>query len=320
MPLVSIIIPNYNSIKHVSETIISLELQTYSEYEVLVIDDGSTDGSYEYLLNLNHPFLKVYKNPKKGACAARNYGISLSKGKYVQFLDADDLISSSKIEKQVAALELHNNKIATCSTVHFYDNPENGKIVDRKFMFSTDKADEFLLNLYGGNGKDHNMVAQHAWLSPKAVINKAGFWNEELIKDQDGEFFCRVLMASEGVEYVENIKVFYRKHRKAQNVSSGKSELHLRSQLKALESKQNQLKKTKYYSAYKRAMALQFKLLAISAYPEYYKISKKSLQKSKLHGGSQYLPKLGGKIIESIKCIFGWKTAQFISYWIHKML
>ncbi|WP_179004962.1 glycosyltransferase family 2 protein [Winogradskyella forsetii] len=318
--LVSVIIPNYNGLEFIKETLNSVFQQSHKEIEVIVVDDGSTDGSFEYLSKVDKPNFRLLKNPSKGACAARNYGLSLATGDYIQFLDADDLLDLNKIEAQLQQLSNDENKVAVCSTRHFYANPQNGVITDTPFLFSTNKPQDFLLKLYGSDGQNHNMVAQHAWLSPKSVIDSAGFWDENLIKDQDGEFFCRVVMASQGICYAENVLCYYRKHRQKSNISGGKSKNHLLSQLKSLNSKADQLLVTQDTQAYKNAMALQYRLIAIGAYPEFKSISKKALNLSNQFGGSLYVPVLGGRIIEFIKLCFGWRTAKSFSTFVHKLI
>lgn len=317
--LVSIIIPNYNSIAYIKETLESVFNQTYKNIEIIVVDDGSTDGSFEFIANLNKPNLRLVKNPKKGACAARNYGLELANGDYIQFLDSDDVLDPDKIGAQVKCLQNENEKVAVCSTRHFYESIEEGVITDTSFLYDTENPHEFLLNLYGADGKNHNMVAQHAWLTPKVVIDRAGFWNEDLIKDQDGEFFCRVVMASKGICFAPNVLCYYRKHKRKGSISSGKSEKHLLSQLNALNSKAQQLKEFENTQEYKNAMALQYKILAIDAYPEHNNLYREAISNTNLFGGSIFEPVLGGKIIESVKSIFGWRAAKSFSYWIHKL-
>ncbi len=300
------------------ETIESVVNQSYPNVEIIIIDDGSTDGSLEYLKLLNLSNLIIKSNKGKGACAARNYGFELSTGAYIQFLDADDLLSTNKLEKQVKDLEELPKRVSMCSTVHFYNDPSNGKIVDRPFLYSTEQPHQFLLHLYGGNGKDHNMLQTSAWLIPRAIIEKAGPWDETLAKDQDGEFFCRVVVNSEGLIYQPEVLNYYRKHIGGQNIANQKQENHIESQLEALFSKSKQFKGLEETPAYKKAMALQYKLIAINAFPEFKKLSNKAMKLSTEFGDSDFLPVLGGKIIEFIKHEFGWKVAKSLSYWIHK--
>lgn len=314
---VSVIIPSFNSRDHIAETLKSVCSQSYSNIEMIVIDDGSTDGSFDYLNNLKIPNLIVKTNRSKGACAARNYGYKLSSGDYIQYLDADDLLSKDKIEKQVLLLKPNPEHIAVCSTKHFYDIPENGTISDEPFMFSTCTPSDFLLNLYGANDA-FEMVQTSAWLTPRVLIENAGPWDESLSKDQDGEFFCRVVMGSRGICYEPNVINYYRKHINGTNISGQRQRTHIESQLKALNSKANQLASLSHTEAYQKAMSLQYKFLAINAYPQFKDVSKAAIDISESLGGSDYVPVLGGRLIEFLKVTFGWKLAKFISFWMHK--
>ena len=100
-PLVSIIIPVYNASKYVEQSVYSAINQTYRNIEVIAVDDGSTDNSYELLKTIKDTRLKVFKQLNQGACVARNRGIQESTGEYVKFLDADDFLYQDAIERQV---------------------------------------------------------------------------------------------------------------------------------------------------------------------------------------------------------------------------
>jgi len=318
-PKVSVIIPCYNCRAHIEETLKSVHTQTHTNIETIIIDDGSKDGSFDYLNNLKLQNLTVKKNKGQGACSARNYGFQLSTGDYIQFLDADDLLSSDKIEKQIEAIKNHPNHIAVCSTYHFRQTIEDSVVTDRDFLYSTDQPVDFLLNLYGANGKT-NMVQTSAWLTPRHLIEKAGPWDERLSKDQDGEFFCRVLLQSKGVCYVQDVQNYYRKHIQGHNVASQKQLKHVQSQLQALASKESELQKYTTSDEFHRAMALQYKMIAIDTWPEFKQVSSDAMQKVKAHGGSSFVPVLGGKIVETIKSIFGWKLARSFTHHAHKII
>ncbi|MGE0375463.1 MAG: glycosyltransferase family 2 protein [Planctomycetaceae bacterium] len=111
-PLVSIVIPCYNARQYVGEAIESALTQTYPHREVIVIDDGSTDGSVDVLRAFGNQ-IRWETGPNRGACAARNRGIELSLGKFIQFLDADDLLLPDKLSMQVP-LATHSSVCMTC--------------------------------------------------------------------------------------------------------------------------------------------------------------------------------------------------------------
>ncbi len=100
LPLVSVIVPSYNYLRFIDKCLESVISQDYPNIEVIVVDDGSTDGSLEYLGTLGGP-IKVLRQKNQGVSTARNHGLLESKGEFVAFLDADDFWDPSKISKQV---------------------------------------------------------------------------------------------------------------------------------------------------------------------------------------------------------------------------
>ncbi|WP_430934762.1 glycosyltransferase family 2 protein [Saccharicrinis sp. 156] len=322
-PLVSVIIPCFNPEKFIAQTLNSVLQQTYKSLEILIIDDHSTDNSYAIAQNFakEHPqIVKVLKNESKGACAARNMGFQHSKGAYIQYLDADDLLSPQKIEKQVTSLIDYPDSIAVCATWNFTDNINNATNTDAPYLFSTDQACDFFINLWGGNKKEPNMVQTSAWLTPRTLIEKNGSWNISLSKDQDGEFFARIALNSNGIKFVPDIKNFYRKHIYGGNIASLKKKQHLESNLLATQLKEQYLFTQTQSDKAKYAIATQYKHVAIEAWPNFKDISNVALKKCNELGGSNYSPILGGKVIETIKKLCGWKSAKSFSYYIHKLL
>ncbi|MGN4126678.1 glycosyltransferase family 2 protein [Lysinibacillus sphaericus] len=133
-PLVSIIMPSFNSSRFIAETIDSVINQTYTHFELIIVDDCSKDNSWAMVNALikNDERIKIYLLEKNGgAAAARNYGIQAANGKYVAFLDSDDLWDQNKLEAQVKFME-SNNYVFTFTNYRMID--ENGyslnKIVD----------------------------------------------------------------------------------------------------------------------------------------------------------------------------------------------
>lgn len=109
---VSVVIPSYNSARYVVVAVESVLAQTYLDFEILVVDDGSTDNTKEVLSEYGDAVQYFYK-PNGGVSSARNYGIEKARGKYVALLDADDLWLPEKLAKQVAVLEA-DDEIGLC--------------------------------------------------------------------------------------------------------------------------------------------------------------------------------------------------------------
>jgi len=105
--MISIIVPVYNAEKYIKKTIDSVKAQTYSDWELILVDDGSTDNSAQEILASNDERIRYVRNEsgKKGAAGARNYGISIALGRYIAFIDADDIWQKDKLQKTLDYME-----------------------------------------------------------------------------------------------------------------------------------------------------------------------------------------------------------------------
>lgn len=131
MPKVSIVIPAYNSLKFLPETMESVFKQTFKDFEVLVVNDGSSDDTEHWVSQIADPRVKLITQENQGLSGARNTGIAHASGEYIAFLDADDLWEPTKLEKQVLCLE-ENSEIGLVYTwVALID--ENGNFTGRVF-------------------------------------------------------------------------------------------------------------------------------------------------------------------------------------------
>lgn len=106
--LVSVVIPVYNAEKSIEDTIRSIKAQSYSNYEIILVDDGSADKSAEIIEKYICDNIRFLRNDGKGAALARNKGIEAARGRFISFIDADDLWDPQKLEKQLAFIEKHD--------------------------------------------------------------------------------------------------------------------------------------------------------------------------------------------------------------------
>lgn len=121
MPCVSVIVPAYNAEKTILETIKSIQAQTFSDFELIVINDGSSDRTIELLNTINDPRLKVFSYENGGLPIARNRGIQRAAGEFITFIDADDLWKPSKLEAQLKALQAYPEAGVVYSWTAFID-------------------------------------------------------------------------------------------------------------------------------------------------------------------------------------------------------
>lgn len=221
-PLVSIIIPAYNAGKYIKQTVESAVGQTYKNIEIIVIDDGSKDKTAEIVRSLGDQRIIYVFQENKGQSAARNVGIKIAKGKYIAFLDSDDLFLLQKIERQVNFLE-NNPDCGVCYSkiYHFFsDQPErlyynpipnySGYIFDKLLTHSVVNPlaaviRKEYLDKYGGFKEDWRRCdEQYLWL--KMAFNKVKFcYLDEVL----GHYrINRESMSNQNVYVVETMEKF----------------------------------------------------------------------------------------------------------------
>jgi len=206
-PLVSILIPAYNAEEWIADTIQSALAQTWQRKEIIVVDDGSSDGTAEVAQRVSSKEIRVVSKKNQGAAATRNHALQLSRGDYIQWLDADDLLAPDKIERQLAALQNSDTRQLLLSSPWAYFNyrTHRARFVPTSLWHNLLPV-EWLLRKMGENL--HMQTA--TWLTSRELAEAAGPWDTRLLSDDDGEYFCRVLLASKGTLFVPEARVFYR--------------------------------------------------------------------------------------------------------------
>ena len=224
-PQVSIIIPVYNAAAHIDKTLRSAIGQTWPNKQIIAVNDGSTDNSLQILRSYQAEGVIVVNQLNKGATAAKQAGLELATGQFVQYLDADDILDPDKLTIQVKALNHQPGKIAVCKTTHFFDDKnylvDNYPDDDRFFEQYLDDPLNFLIKLYGGFDLMGGMIQPNAFLTPMNVIKAAGPWNPAIspCTDEDGEYFTRVILHSKGIVYQPQALNYYRKSAKKLTLS-----------------------------------------------------------------------------------------------------
>jgi hypothetical protein len=208
-PLVSILIPAYNAERWIAETIRSALGQTWPRKEIIVVDDGSTDQTLSIVRRFASKTISVVSQENQGVCAARNRAYELCQGDYIQWLDADDLLSPEKIAKQMEVAEQSQSKRTLLSSAWGYFIFRVGKArFVRTSLWCDLSPTEWLLRRW-----EENLHMNPAtWLVSRELTDAAGRWDTRLLGGgtDDGEYFCRVILASNGIRFVPDARVFYR--------------------------------------------------------------------------------------------------------------
>lgn len=193
--MVSILIPLYNAGQFIVDTIQSCLGQSYKDIEIIVVDDHSADNSLELAREYECDNVHIYQNPKKGGNSARNFAFKMSKGEYVKFLDADDYCSPSMIEKQLERLLVDGTKdsVAFSPVRMYYADEDRWLIPPHSIEHDYTPGIELLIDIWRGKG----WRCPHCHLMHRSLVEKAGLWDETILKNQDGEFFARIYAAAD---------------------------------------------------------------------------------------------------------------------------
>jgi glycosyltransferase involved in cell wall biosynthesis len=206
-PLVSILIPAFNAHEWIAATIMSALGQTWPRKEIVVVDDGSTDDTVLIAQRFASSQLVVLKQANLGAAAARNKAFDYCQGDYIQWLDADDILAPNKIAKQLQVLDncLSKRTLSASAWGEFIYCLDRASFVPTPLWCDLSPAEWILRKM------EHGVYMQTAsWLVSRELTEAAGPWDTRLLVDDDGEYFCRVVLASDGVRFVKDARTFYR--------------------------------------------------------------------------------------------------------------
>jgi glycosyltransferase involved in cell wall biosynthesis len=322
-PLVSIIIPLYNAENYIAETLKSVLDQTWKNKEIIIVNDGSTDNSLAIVKSFDFGEITVISQKNKGASAAKQTGLEHAKGDYIQYLDADDLLSPNKIEAQVKLLIDKPGYLGLCGTVYFNngDDPKKQSLMHDWTSKGSDDPVDFLIKLYGGPlaGPGYGgMIQPNAWLTPRSVIEKAGPWNTDIspCRDEDGEYFCRITLASSGIVYSMEATNYYRKFRNAGNLSGRKDYKALSNLIKSTDLKAESLFKQIDTPYIRKIFSRHHYENAAIFHPEYPNLVRESERKAReLAPDYRYNP-LWDKndLVRFLSALIGWKRVRYLQH------
>ena len=205
--LVSILIPCYNSERFILDSINSLLKQDYENIEIIIVDDGSTDESLRIAESINDIRVHVYSQSNSGACVARNFAFEKCHGDYIMYFDADDLINKSYVSSLVKCLRDANDlSIATGEWDRFRTDLSEASFRKLSVYKDYDCGFNLLLDMWNTG----EMLTCSSYLVPRKLIEIVGGWDESVLKNQDGEFFSRILMTADKVYHTADAKFYYR--------------------------------------------------------------------------------------------------------------
>jgi glycosyltransferase involved in cell wall biosynthesis len=306
-PLVSILIPAYNAEQWIGDTIRSAIAQTWPRKEIIIVDDGSTDKTLSVARGFACDSIQVSTQKNQGAAAARNKAFSMSSGDYIQWLDADDLIASDKIARQMEALGGHSpDKLTLLSGPwgRFMYRYHRTKFVPTALWSNLSPADWLICKM----GKNLHMQTA-TWLVSRELTEAAGAWDTRLSGDDDGEYFCRVLLASNGVRFVPEAKVYYRASGANSLSYIGHSNKKLDAQWISMKAHMRYLRSLEESERVRAACVQYLQNWMVFFYPGRVDIFDEAAEIAKSLGGKLNVPPLSWKY-SWVRLIFGLRAAK----------
>lgn len=205
-PLISVIVPVYNAERWLSATLDSILAQTWPRVEVIVVDDGSTDSSFQLANSYARHSIALHRKENGGPCSARNLGLAKAQGDYIQFLDSDDVLHPDKLRLQLMAIANGPSRCAaTCRYAMFRDDIDDAIFYQDK-LWATQAPIDWLINAWS----NQCAMPTLAWLCSRQAVDAAGIWNSDIALNNDGEFFARLILHCEEVNFVPDSIAFYR--------------------------------------------------------------------------------------------------------------
>ena len=305
-PLVSILIPAYNAAPVIAETIESALAQTWPRTEIVVVDDGSTDETRVVAQRFASRGVFVFSQPNQGAAAARNMALSLCRGDYIQWLDADDLLSPDKVTRQMEerARGCGTRTLLSSGWGYFIHRPRCAEFNSTPLWCDLSPTEWLIRKM------SLNLHMQTAtWLVSRELTQAAGPWNTRMLGDDDGEYFCRVLLASDGVRFVFGGKVFYRRSGSARLSYIGRSNRKMDAHWASMKLHMHYLRSLEDSDRVRTASVQYLQNWLGQFYPDRMDIVREAEQLAAEMGGRLEPPQLSWKY-EWIRRLFGWPLAK----------
>lgn len=199
MPKFSVVVPLYNKENYISETLRSVLNQSYQDFEVIVVDDCSTDSSLEKVNALTDVRIKIVKHEKnKGLSASRNTGIKMSNADYIAFLDADDLWKTPFLE--TIDFLIQNYPEAQLFGTNYEVNLDGKKVIQYTFNIQEFELHGIIPNFFDYS-RNYALYNQSCFCAKKEIFEKVGYYNEKIDYSEDVDFNIRA--------YAENSLAYY---------------------------------------------------------------------------------------------------------------
>ena len=308
-PLVSIIMPCFNAARYVRAAAESVLGQTWTRLELVVADDGSTDGSLEILRSIADPRLRVSprRSRLQGAARSRNRGYREATGSLIKFFDADDVMEPELIERQVHRLAGRTDAIAMGEWKRFNGLTPDADPFPRLRMYRDAAPVDWLIQEWT-NARP--MMQPGIWLVPRPIIETMGLWDERLSLIDDFEYFARLLLGAAELLYTPGARMHYRSG-VASSLSGRKSRAAVESAFLSLMLGANHLLAACDAPEARAACAALLQDFDFTLYPEHPDLRARARKRVAELGGSNLEPD-GPPGFHRLRQFVGWRLARRI--------
>ncbi|MFC0514567.1 glycosyltransferase family 2 protein [Mucilaginibacter angelicae] len=311
-PLISICMPAFNAGAHILQTVYSVIGQTYEHWELIIIDDGSTDDTAQKLSSLADERIIIRRQENLGQCAACNEAFHLSKGNLIKFMDADDLLSANYLEAQEKALRNTTDAIAYSAWGRFYDDAVNEARPDPSLVTGDMRPFDWL---QASMTEKEVMLQCALWLIPRNILLRSGLWDERLSLINDFEFFIRILLRARELKYAGGTMLYYRSGLQG-SLSAATSAAAAESAYRSIDLGTGYLLEFSSSPEVKKIAADCFQRFIYSFYPRQPVLVEQAVIKVKQLGGSS-LPFPAGGYTQIMARLLGWKMTRRIKNFLN---
>lgn len=309
MPLVSVIIPAYNASKYIDDAVNSILNQTYPNIEIIIVDDGSTDDTYQCLERHRCQNLKIIRTKNNGQSKACNIGFEHSKGELIKFFDADDVLNAQFIEEQIVLIGSATDVVISARWGRFFKDDISTFKLNHEEVQKEIKPIEYLKDCLI---RKSNMLQCGLFLIPREILYKSGVWNETLSLNNDFDFFVRVLLNANKLIFSEKSILYYRSGLTS-SLSNSKGETAFRSGVTSNLLGVESILNFQNTQIIREACAEHLKTWMFMTYPRHKALSEEvEIEIKRL---SNKRPLYGEKrIVQIFSALLGWKIIRTLSY------
>ncbi len=302
--LISIITTCYNKSEFLEEAINSVLRQSHYNFEWIIINDGSTDISSKIILSQSDNRIRYYEIENSGQAVSCNYGLTLVKGTYIKFFDADDILNEDHLKEQLRIADSSQDILVSCKWARFYNNDIHTANFVRETVWQNLESFEWIKKALR---QESDMMPAWLWLIPAKLLKNIGGWNTNDSMNNDFEFSIRLLLNVREVKFADKAILYYRSGNNSMSTSKSKVDFQ-----KAVFSNELGCSHLLNYSntdEIKSLCADRFQEWVYRIYPVDKKLVEHLEEKIKKLGGSTRIMK-GSNLFNFFRFILGWKIAK----------